>query len=120
MKSSMTIEKILLVQLTFRSLSKLAGALLLGIMDTSSSFQILRHSSPLECSYRWMSGRRLGVTGICQNWNLSSFLPSITAFRAWSCLVMSVHKRGPSYTTIFQDKRSLRYAHTYTISIDLT
>ena len=37
-----------------------------------------------------------------------------------NCLVMSVHKHGPSYTTIFQDKRSLRYTHTYTLSKDLT
>ena len=36
------------------------------------------------------------------------------------CLVMSVRKHDPSYTTLFQDKRSLRYAHTYTQSIDLT
>ena len=40
--------------------------------------------------------------------------------RKLRCLVMSVHKHGPSYTTIFQDKRSLHYAHTYTLSNDLT
>ena len=36
-----------------------------------------------------------------------------TDFEKVYCLVMSVHKHGPSYTTIF-------HAHTYTISIDLT
>ena len=36
--------------------------------------------------------------------------------RKQMCLVMSVRKHDPSYTTLFQDKRSLRYAHTLRFS----